>query len=209
MMKILIADDHSIVRKGLIGILLDEFPSAEIIEVCDGADAVEEANKHIWDIILLDISMPVKNGIEALKQIRADNIKAPVLMLSMQPEDQYAIRSLKAGASGFMNKDCATEELIMAVHKVLSGRKYISTAVAEKLATSLNSADGKTGHELLSDREMQVLELIASGKTISEIAGEICLSVNTISTYRARILEKLELHNNAELTRYALDYGLV
>lgn len=208
-MKILIADDHSIVRKGLIGILLAEFPMAEIKEVSDGADAVQEAGKNDWDIILLDISMPVKNGMEALKQIRIDGIKIPVLMLSMQPEEQYAIRALKAGASGFMNKDCATEEMINAVHKVINGRKYISPEIAEKLATSLNNPEGKIGHELLSDREMQILELIASGKTISGIANEINLSVNTISTYRTRILEKLVLNNNAELTRYALDYSLV
>lgn len=207
-MKILIADDHSIVRKGLIGILLAEFPSAEIIEVCDGADAVTEAKKNLWDIILLDITMPVKNGLEALKQIRIDGIKTPVLMISMQPEDQYAVRSIKVGASGFMNKDCATDELIKAVHKVISGRKYISVAVAEKLATS-NNPNGKIGHELLSNREMQILEFIASGKTISDIASKISLSINTISTYRARILEKLELNNNAEIIRYALDCSLV
>lgn len=208
-MKILIADDHSIVRKGLIGILLAEYPSAQIQEVCDGADAITKAGSNDWDIILLDISMPGRNGIEALKQIRTDGVNAPVLMLSMQPEDQYAIRSLKAGANGFMNKDCATDELIAAVRKVLTGKKYISPAISEKLAVSLTNTSGKIGHELLSDREMQVLELIASGETISEIANILSLSVNTISTYRTRILEKLELHNNAELTRYALDNGLV
>lgn len=208
-MKILIADDHCIVRKGLIGILLAEFPQAEIKEVHDGADAVTEARKNIWYIILLDITMPIKNGLDALKQIRIEGIKTPILMLSMQPEDQYAIRSLKAGASGFMNKDCATDELINAVHKVINGRKYISAAVADKLAASLNNPEGRIGHELLSNREMQILELIATGKTISIIANEISLSINTISTYRARILEKLELNNNAELTRYALDCSLV
>jgi two-component system invasion response regulator UvrY len=207
-MKILIADDHSIVRKGIIGILLSEYPSAQIHEVSDGADAITKASSNDWDIILMDISMPGRNGIEALKQIRADGVNAPILMLSMQPEDQYAIRSLKAGANGFMNKDCATDELIAAVRKVLTGKKYISSEISEKLAVSLTNTNGKIGHELLSDREMQVLELIASGKTISEIANILSLSVNTISTYRTRILEKLELNNNAELTRYALDNGL-
>ena len=208
-MKILIADDHAIVRKGVISLLSKEFKNAEIYEITNGADAVDRARSGKWDLILLDISMPGRSGIEALKQMRADDVKAPILMLSMQPEDQYAIRALKAGASGFVNKECVTDELIAAVHKVLGGRKYISSEVSEKLATSLTDTNGKTGHELLSDREMQVLERIASGKTISEIAVEISLSVNTISTYRARILEKLELQNNAALTRYAMDHQLV
>jgi DNA-binding NarL/FixJ family response regulator len=141
--------------------------------------------------------------------MREEGVKAPILMLSMHPEEQYAVRSLKAGASGFLNKESANEELLAAVHRVLAGRKYISASVAEKLAGSLRETGKKPEHELLSDREMQVLQHIASGKTVSEIADEISLSVNTISTYRTRILEKLSLHNNAELTRYALDNSLV
>lgn len=205
MMKFLIADDHAIVRKGLVQLLLEEFPTAEITEVANSAEVFQQLSKQIWDLILLDISMPGKNGIEVLKQVRANGIKAPILMISMHPEEQYAIRALKAGASGFLNKESATEELLAAVHKVLSGKKYISASVADKLADNLGA---KQGHELLSDREMQVLQLIASGKTASEIAEEISLSVNTISTYRARILEKLNLNNNAELTRYALDNNI-
>ena len=208
-MKFLIADDHAVVRKGLIQILLEEFPSAEVTEVANGNDAVEEVSKQIWDVILLDISMPGRNGIEALKQIRANGIKAPILMLSMFPEEQYALRVLKAGASGFLNKENAIEELLVAIHKVLSGRKYISSSMAEKLAETLGEGGEKPAYEFLSDREMQVLQLIASGKAVSDIAKEISLSVNTISTYRARILEKLSLTNNAELTRYALDNNLV
>ncbi len=209
MMKILIADDHAIVRKGLVQILQEEFSSAEITEVDNGNDAIDMVNKQIWDIILLDISMPGRNGIETLKQIRTNGVKAPILMLSMHSEEQYAIRVLKAGASGFLSKLTATNELLMAVHKVLSGRKYITASVAEKLAESLGEKDNKPTHENLSDREMQVLQLIALGKAVSEIAEEISLSVNTISTYRARILEKLSLNNNAELTRYAIDNNLV
>lgn len=208
-MKILIADDHSIVRNGLIALLRAEFKNAEIMETTNAADAIDRARHGVWDIILLDISMPGGSGIEALKQMRADGVTAPILMLSMQPEDQYAVRSLKAGASGFVNKESATEELIAAVRKVLSGKKYISEEVSEKLAASFTNTSNKLPHETLSDREMQVLELIASGKTISDVATEIHLSVNTISTYRARILEKLSLNNNAELTRYAIDYKLV
>ena len=208
-MKILIADDHAIVRTGLVQILQEEFSSAEITEVDNGNDAIDMVNKQIWDIILLDISMPGRNGIETLKQIRTNGVKAPILMLSMHSEEQYAIRVLKAGASGFLSKLTATNELLMAVHKVLSGRKYITASVAEKLAESLGEKDNKPTHENLSDREMQVLQLIALGKAVSEIAEEISLSVNTISTYRARILEKLSLNNNAELTRYAIDNNLV
>jgi two-component system invasion response regulator UvrY len=205
-MKFLIADDHAIVRKGLAQILHEEFPDAEVTEVANSNKVLEEVSRQTWDVILLDISMPGRNGIETLKQIRANGIKAPILMLSMHSEDQYAVRVLKAGASGFLNKESATSELLAAVHKVLSGRKYITSAVAEKLAETTIE---KNAHELLSDREMQVLQHIASGKTVSEIAEEIALSVNTISTYRTRILEKLDLNNNAELTRYALDNKLV
>ncbi|MBT1697540.1 response regulator transcription factor [Fulvivirgaceae bacterium PWU4] len=205
-MKFLIADDHAIVRKGLVDILREEFPASEVTEVASSSDAIQEAGRHAWDAILLDISMPGRNGIETLKQIRANGVNAPILMLSMHPEDQYAVRVLKAGASGFLNKESATDELLHAIHRVLSGKKYITPFVAEKLA----EADGdKPAHELLSDREMQVLQLIASGKTVSEVATEISLSVNTISTYRARILDKLGLNNNAELTRYAIDNHLV
>lgn len=209
MLKILIADDHAIVRKGLIGLLREAFFSADIHEVADGIDAIEKVRKNTWDLILLDISIPGKNGIEVLKQLRSEGVKTPILILSIFPEDQYAIRVLKAGASGFVNKDCATEGLIEAVHKVLSGRKYVSAAISQKLAESMNDNGSKLTHEQLSDREMQVLQLIASGKTVSDIAELISLSINTISTYRARILEKLSLHNNAELTRYAFDNGLI
>lgn len=208
-MKFLIADDHAIVRKGLVQILSEEFPTAEITEVCNSFEVMQQVNKQIWDVILLDISMPGRNGIDILKQIRANGINAPVLMLSMHSEEQYAIRALKAGASGFLNKESATEELLAAVHKVLSGRKYISSFIAEKLAETFEEDRKKHTYELLSDREMQVLQKIASGKTVSGIAEELSLSVNTISTYRVRILEKLGLNNNAEITRYALDNNLV
>ncbi len=208
-MKFLIADDHAIVRRGLKELLQDEFPVAEVMEVVNSNQALEAVRKQSFEVILLDISMPGRNGIETLKQMRAEGIKTPILLLSMHSEEQYALRALKAGASGFLNKESATEELLVAVHKVLAGRKYISSTVAEKLASTPNETTEKQAHELLSDREMQVLQGIATGKTVSEIAKEISLSVNTISTYRARILEKLTLHNNAELTRYALDNGLV
>jgi two-component system invasion response regulator UvrY len=208
-MKFLIADDHAIVRKGLAQLLREEFSDAEIQEASNSNEIIEKATSGIWDIILMDISMPGRNGLETLKQIRDMGVKAPVLVISMHPEEQYAVRVIKAGASGFLNKDSATDELIAAVHKVLLGKKYISATLAEKLAEGIDSSSQKPAHELLSDRELQVLQLIASGKTVGDIADEISLSVNTISTYRARILEKLNLNNSAELTRYALDNGLV
>jgi DNA-binding NarL/FixJ family response regulator len=176
--------------------------------VADSNEVLESVRKQIWDVILLDISMPGRNGIETLKQIRSNGIKTPILMLSMHPEEQYAVRVLKAGASGFLNKESATEELLAAIHKILSGRKYITASVAEKLADTIEESHERSAFEFLSDREMQVLQLIASGKTVSEIAEEISLSINTISTYRTRILEKLKLNNNAELTRYAIDNNL-
>ncbi len=207
-MKFLIADDHAIVRKGLIQLLREEFTMTEVAEVTNGNAVLEEVQKQLWDAILLDISMPGRNGIEILRQLRTNGIKTPILIISMYPEEQYAIRALKAGASGFLNKESANEELLDAVRKILSGRKYISSSIADKLAEAVGEMGEIPSHDLLSDREMQVLQLIASGKTVSEIAEEISLSVNTISTYRTRILEKLSLHNNAEITRYALNHGL-
>lgn len=207
-MNILIADDFPIVRKGLIQLLREEYPLANIVEAGNSSEVFEKLKGLVWDFILLDISMPGRNGVDILKQLRAEGIKAPVLMLSMHPEEQYAIRVLKAGASGFLNKDSATEELITAIKRILTGRKYITSSLAEKLAEVGTEQSGKALHEMLSDREMQVLQLIASGRSVSEIGDELSLSVNTISTYRTRILEKLGLKNNAEITRYALDNRL-
>jgi two-component system invasion response regulator UvrY len=208
-MKVLIADDHAILRKGLIEILNESFPSLNYFEASSGIEALQICRKENLDFILLDISMPGRNGLDTLKQIRSDGNKTPVLILSVQPEDQYAIRVLKAGANGFLNKDSAPEELLIAVRQVLNGKNYISANIAEKLVQTISMPFDRPLHENLSDRELQVMQLIASGKTVSEIAKEISLTVNTISTYRARILDKLQLNNNAELTRYALDNNLV
>lgn len=208
-MKVLIADDHAILRKGLIEILHESFPSMEYFEASNSIEALQITRKETLDLILLDISMPGRNGLETLKQIRADGIQTPILILSVQPEDQYAIRVLKAGASGFLNKDSAPEELINAVNLILRGKKYISSNIVDKLAQALSHPIDQPSYETLSDRELQVLKFIASGKTVSEIGREISLTVNTISTYRARILDKLNLKNNAELTRYAFDNSLV
>ena len=208
-MKFLVADDHAIVRKGLIQVLLEEFPSAEVTEVNNGKEALGQIRMQIWDVILLDISMPGQSGIETLKQIRANGIKAPILMISTHSEEQYADRVLRAGASGFLNKEHVTEELLTAVHRVLAGRKYITSALSEKLEETPGQDSKHAAHEFLSDREMQILQLIASGKSVSAIAKEISLSVNMIGMYRARIMEKLNLNNTSELTRYAKDNNLV
>lgn len=208
-MRFLIADDHAIVRKGLAQILRENFPDCTICEAASSNEVLDKVKDGIWDAILMDISMPGRNGLETLKQIRDYGIKAPVLVISMHPEEQYAVRVLKAGASGYLNKETAMEELIQAIQKILSGRKYISAGLAEKMAEGLDVQSGKAPHESLSDRELQVLQRIAAGKTVGEIAAEISLSVNTISTYRSRILEKLNLENNAELMRYAIDNGII
>jgi len=207
-MRFLIADDHAIVRKGIRQILLDEFPNVTIDEVANGNDLLENVRIQKYEVIILDISMPGRSGLEILKQMKSFNIASPVLILSMHPEDQYAIRVLKAGASGFLSKDIAAEELVNAVKKLLSGRKYITETVAEKLALGVDIATREAQHEILSDREFEVLKLIASGKTVSEIAGLLHLSVATVSTYRTRILDKMHLKNNAELTHYVISQGI-
>ena len=208
-MNILIADHHAIVRKGLIQLLSEGLPDIAVFEAVNSGEVMSHIRNNQLDVILMDISMPGRNGIETLKQIRHEGIRTPVLMLSMHPEDQYAVRSLKAGASGFINKESATVELLAAVKKVLDGGRYISPSVAEKLAEAVSEKGSLPGHEHLSDREMEVLQQIATGKTVSEIAQHLSLSVNTISTYRTRLLDKLHLSNNAEITRYAIENHLV
>ncbi|MGZ3919743.1 MAG: response regulator [Bacteroidia bacterium] len=207
-MIILIADDHELVRGGLARIIAEEFSSAVIHEVPNGISIEKIARSQKVDLIITDLSMPDKSGLEVLKQLRAELIKTPVLMLSIHPENQYAIRVLKAGGNGYISKDCPRADFVNAIRTILSGKKYISSDIAEKLAARFDSDQTKEQHELISDREMQVLKLIASGKTVSEIADELSLSVTTISTYRRRLLEKMNLKNNAELTHYAINNGL-
>lgn len=208
-MNVLIADDHAILRKGLIEILKEAYPSLRHYEASNGKETLNIARKYHLDLILLDISMPGISGLETLKQIRSEGIQTPILILSVQPEDQYAVRVLRAGASGYLNKDSAPEKLLTAIDQILLGKKYISVEVASYLAQSFSNDTNKALHETLSDREFQVLKLIASGNTASQIAEILSLTVNTISTYRSRILEKLHLKNNAELTKYALENNLV
>jgi two-component system invasion response regulator UvrY len=206
---ILIVDDHAIIRQGLRQILADAFTKAVFGEAKSANEALEQVAKQSWDVVLLDITMPGKSGLDVLKQMVEAQPNVAVLVLSMHPEDQYAIRVLKTGAAGYITKNTASEEVIGAVKKVLSGGKYVSAALAENLATSLNSATTKAPHELLSDREYQVMRLIALGKSVKEIAFELSLSVKTISTYRTRIIEKTKLKTNAEIIRYAVHEKLV
>jgi two-component system, NarL family, invasion response regulator UvrY len=209
MKHILIADDHSVVRRGLKQILLEAFPFAEIVEVADAEELFKKIMKHKWDVVISDISMPGRSGLEILQQIKQDQPKLPVLILSVHPEEQYALRVLKAGASGYLNKDSAPEELVKAVNQLLLGKKYITATIAEKLACNLDQDSEKQLHELLSDREFEVFKLLASGKTVSTIAEQFSLNVSTISTYRARIMEKMNFKTNADLTLYAIEKKLM
>lgn len=207
--RILIVDDHGIVRQGLRQILADAFTRAVFGEATNATDALDLVAKNPWDVVLLDITMPGKSGLDVLKQMVDAQPNMAVLVLSMHPEDQYAVRVLKTGAAGYITKNTASEEVIGAVKKVLTGGKYVSAALAENLATNLNSPPGKAPHELLSDREYQVMRLIALGKSVKEIAFELSLSVKTISTYRTRIIEKTKLKTNADIIRYAVHEKLV
>ena len=208
MIKILVADDHPIVRQGLKQIL-SEYPDLSVAdEAGTGKDVLVKVGKKDFDIVLLDISMPGRNGLDILKDLKAKKPKLPVLVLSIYPEDQYAVRVLKLGAAGYLTKESVPEELVAAIRKVARGRKYVSNSLAEKLATDLEINSEKAPHEILSDREYQVMSMIASGKRLKEVAEELSLSIKTISTYRSRIMEKMNMRNNAELIRYALQNGL-
>jgi two-component system invasion response regulator UvrY len=207
--KILITDDHAVVRQGLKQILAEEFTHAEFGEATNVQEAIDRVWKENWDVVVLDITMPGRSGLEVLKEIKKSRPKLPVLVLSMHPEDQFAVRILKIGASGYMTKESAPNELVGAVKKVIAGGRYVSPALAEKMASYLAVDVQTPPHERLSDREFLVLRLIASGKTPTAIAKELTLSVKTISTYRMRILEKMSMSNNAELTHYAIQNKLV
>ena len=208
-MRFLIADDHTIVRRGLRQILLEGFPDAEIEEVPDAEELIKKTIQSDWDIIISDLSMPGRSGLEALQQIKQIKPRIPVLILSIHPEEQYALRVLKAGAAGYLSKDLAPDELVNAVNRVLLGKKYITVTIAEKLASVLDQDSDKQPHELLSDREFSVLKLLATGKSVSEIAESMFLSVTTVSTYRARIMTKTNLKTNADLILYSIEHKLL
>lgn len=209
MIRIFIADDHAVVREGLKHIL-SEMPDVLVAgEAGNGQEVLEKVGRKDYDLILLDIAMPGRDGLEILKDLKLQKPKLPVLILSMFPEEQYALRALKSGASGYLTKDSIPDELIKAVRKVLKGGKYVSSSFSEKLLFSFDNDVEKPIHETLSDREYQVLRMIGSGKTLHGIADELSLSVKTISTYRSRILEKMGMKNNAELTHYVIKHHIV
>ncbi len=209
MIKILIADDHPIVRKGLKEIIEETSDMKVIDEASTGQEVLEKVFKTEFDVVLLDISMPGKSGLDILKELKSYRLKLTVLVLSMHPEEQYAMQVFKAGASGYLTKESAPDELLTALRKVSKGGKYVSSSLAEKLAYALEKDVEKAPHEILSAREYEVMRKIASGKTVTDIARELFLSPKTISTYRTRILEKMGIKNNAELIRYAIKNHLV
>ncbi len=208
MKRILIADDHSVVRRGVKQIIKDEFSSVHIGEASTVPEVYALLSEHKWDLLILDINLSGKNGLEVLKELKQRKSTVPVLVLSMHPEDQFALRSVRAGASGYLTKAGAPEELITAITKILHGGRYVTDTLAEKLANELAGNANKPLHETLSDREYHVMCMIASGKTVSQVAEDLSLSVKTISTYRRRLLEKMNMRTNAELTHYVIDNGL-
>ena len=209
MIRILVADDHAILRRGIMDILAHELEGVTCAEAGNAQEVVAQVRSEPWDLVILDITMPGRSGLDLLRDLKQLRPDLPVLILSMHPEDQYAKRVLKAGAAGYMNKETAPKELVKAIRKVLAGGRYVSEALAEKLAFDLGAGSANQFHEMLSDREFEVLRMIASGKTISRIAEELHLGVTTVSTYRVRILEKLGMENNSELIRYALQNRLI
>jgi len=208
-MNILIVDDHELVRKGLASIVAEEFTVKKLQEASCGMEAEKFSRTIKWNLVVMDMSMPDKTGLDVLKQLRAEDNKVPVLILSIHPENQYALRVLRAGGNGYITKDCPRAELVKAMHTILNGKKYISASLAQNLASQFDDDADKEQHELISDRELQVLKLIASGKTVSEIAIDLSLSVPTVSTYRSRLLEKMKMKNNAELALYAINNHIV
>jgi len=209
MIRVLIADDHPIVRQGLRQIL-SEIPDMVVAgEAVNGQETLDQVRAGGWDVLVLDITMPDRSGLDILKELKHQQPDLPVLILSIHAEEQFAVRLLKAGASGYLTKENAPDELVKAIRKVVDGGKYISQSLAESLAFSLDVTSDRPRHETLSDREFQVMQLMASGKTLTEIAEELSLSAKTVSTYRSRLLEKMNLKTNAEIVRYAIENGLV
>jgi DNA-binding NarL/FixJ family response regulator len=209
MIRVLIADDHAIVRKGIKQLLLEEFHSAVIGEADNAEALIKNSIANKWDLVICDISMPGRSGLDALKQIKQTSPNLPVLIMSMHPAEQYAVRALKAGASGFLSKESIHDELIEAIQAVLQGKKFITPLIAESLVEALGITDGGPTHTTLSDREFDVFKRLASGKKVSQIAHQLSLSTTTVSTYRSRILEKMSMTSNADLARYAVEKGLI
>jgi len=209
MIRILIADDHAIVRRGMKQILLEQYPSADIAEAGDAETLVAKVVEGGWDIVITDMNMPGRSGLDALHQIKQIDPALPVLIMSMYPEDQYALRVIKAGASGYLGKETIHDNLVNAIETVRKGKRFITPSIAEKLADAIDTAKNSESHELLSDREFDVFKLLANGKSVTDIATQLSLSATTVSTYRSRILEKMQMKSNAELARYAVENRLI
>ena len=209
MLQILVTDDHAVIRQGLKQILLDGFGKVDVSEAQNAHEALEQIWKKELDAVVMDITMPGRSGLDIFREIKSARPKLPVLFLSMHEEDQFAVRALKAGAAGFISKECAPHELVNAVKKILAGGKYVSNSLAQKLAVDLATDSSKPLHESLSNREFEVMCLIASGKSATQIAQQLAPSVKTVSTYRARILVKMKMKTNADLTHYAIKNNLV
>jgi len=209
MIRVLIVDDYEITRRGLKHIFVDAFPEVQIGEAEDSQTAFELLMRQEWDLVLVDVNIPGRNGLEVLEEAKWLRPQTPVLVLSRHTEEEFAVRALKLGASGYLNKSLASDEILAAAKKALAGGIYITASLAEKLAASLGDKVQNAAHECLSNRELLVLRLVASGRTIKEIADQLCLSEKTIGTYRSRIAKKLGLNSNVELTRYALKHQLV
>ena len=207
--RVLVADDHALVRKGLQQVIKEQAPDMVVGEATDGEQVLSMVRKEKWDVLVLDIGMPKRSGLEILQELRAIQPKLPVLILSVHPEDQYAIRVLKAGAAGYLSKDSALDELVDAIRKAVGGGRYVSASLAEKLALGLSGGLDKLPDETLSDREMTVLLKMGAGMSVGEIADELALSVKTVSTYRTRILEKMGYKSNADLIRYVIEHQLL
>lgn len=208
-MNILIVDDHAVVRKGLRQIIADDFPNANIQEAADTPGMLEKVENTRWDVIICDINMPGPNGVEALKQVKGSHPDTPILIMSMNSEDQYALRVMKSGAAGYLSKDTVHEDIISAIAKVTSGKKFITPSVAARLSTAFKSDSDKKPHEYLSNREFDVMKMLAAGNSVSEIAARLFLNNTTVSTYRSRIFEKTGMKTNADLTRYAIENNLL
>jgi two-component system invasion response regulator UvrY len=209
MINVLIADDHTVVREGIKRIIADQVDMTVAGEAATGPELLAKALGGRWDVVLMDLAMPGSAGLEVLQELRRARPQLPILVLSMYPEDQYAVRALMAGASGYVHKSTPPDQLIAAIRTVLSGHRYVTAEVAESLAAHVDAVSAKPPHQSLSNREYQVMCLLARGKSVSDIARELSLSVKTVSTFRTRILEKMRLHRNAEITRYALQHGLI
>jgi DNA-binding NarL/FixJ family response regulator len=209
MLRILIADDHPVVRQGLRQIIAETSDMVVVDEAGNGWEVLSKVRASSYDVVLLDISMPGRSGVDILKELKDERPGLPVLILSIHPEEQYALRAFKAGASGYLTKESAPDELVAAIRKISTGGKYVSSSLAEILASELGISNEELPHKTLSNREYQVMRMIAVGKTVTELAEELSLSVKTVSTYRSRILEKMKMNNNAEITYYAVKNRLV